>query len=396
MLAIKPGHQLLAVRSAGGLASAVASWTNVASAADIPDVDLVDVAATDTTLVPAAAASSQNVVGFLSFFCASGTVTITVKMSDGTLQVPIYECVLKARQTLTYSRGKWIKADADGHPLSRVDSPNYSKSLLRQSLAYARASIATLIAGSEFSAWRGTGFPAQGAVPAAAAVCSAATAGAMPLVARSGAQVRRLLELNMQAANASTTFYLEDRLAHMGGLSGIVTTAQTIGIDLLTMAGTNNIAARMGAADYSNVEWFMEWYTATGATTVIPVINVTYDDGSTGNCNVWVLGSTTLPASVAASRRYQILPAVAGRQIRGLNSITVPTTGTAGSFGFTAVRKLARLVTPAVAYREEKVMFDKAHAPVIEDEACLVFAGVPTTTTSGIVTGSIVQDVSEA
>lgn len=394
MLPIKTGHQLQIIRTAGGLASAVAGWTNVAAAGDIPDVRAVAVGATSTELVPAPAASTQNVLGHCSVFCTSGTVTVTISLFDGTLTAPIVEAVLSARQTLTYQRGEWVKLDATGTPLTRADSPNLTPSILRQSLVHARASIATLVVGSDVSFWRGTGYPAQGAIPAAAAVCSAALAGAFPLAPRSGAQVRRLVELTVQAATASQMFYLEDRLAHMGGLSGVVATAQTIGIDLLTLAATNNLEARKGAADYSEVEWHMEWYTATGATIVTPVVAVTYDDGSTGNASVWVLGAAALPASVAASRRYLVLPAVAGRHIRGLVSVTHPTTGTAGSYGFTAVRKLARITSPPMAFREEKVAFDKASAPVIEDQACLTFSGTVTATASGVFTGGLVQDVS--
>ena len=396
MLPIKTGQQLLVIRSAGGTASAVAGWTNVAAAGDIPDGRVVSVGTVDTELVPGAAASSQNVLGHCSVFCDSGTVTVTVKMFDGSIQSPIAEVVLRARQSLHYKKGDWIKLDADGTPLSKSDSPNFSTSVLRESFNHARASLASLVAGSDVSFWRGTGVPAQGAIPTASASANNTLAGAFSLLARSGAQVRRLMEVTIQAATPSQTFYLEDRLAHMGGLSGIVTTAQTIGIDLLTLAGADNIDARKGASDYSGVDWFMEWYTATGATVATPVINVTYDDGSTGNCNVWVLGATALPASVAASRRYQLIPAVAGRQIRGLNTITMPTTGTAGNFGFTAVRKLVSVVSPAIAYREEKVTFDKAHAPVIEDQACLTFSGTMTATSSGVFTGRIVQDVSES
>ncbi len=394
MLPIKTGHQLQIVRDGGGLASAVAGWTNVAAAGDIPDVRAVVVGASATELVPAPAASTQNVLGHCSVFCLSGTVTVTISLFDGTLTVPVIEAVLAARQTLTYQRGEWVKLDATGTPLGRAESPNFAPSILRQSLVHARASIATLVAGSDVSFWRGTGYPAQGAIPAAAAVCNHQLAGAFPLALRSGAQVRRLAELTVQAATASQAFYLEDRLAHMGGLSGVVATAQTIGIDLLTLAATNNLAARKGAADYSEVEWHMEWYTATGATIVTPVVAVTYDDGSTGNASVWVLGAAALPASVAASRRYQLLPAVAGRHIRGLVSVTHPTTGTAGSYGFTAVRKLARITSPAIAFREEKVVFDKASAPVIEDQACLTFSGTVTATASGVFTGGLVQDVS--
>lgn len=394
MIALKPSHRLLVVRSADGTATAAASWVNVAPAADTPDVATVTVGATDTELVPAPT-SSQNVVKQASARCLTGSVTLSFKLDNGTTTTVLFTVVLTAGQSITYSDGRWWKYDVDGSPLSKVASPNLSASTIRLRLAHARANVSNLVVGSDVSFWRGTGAPVQGAVPTAAATCNASTAGAFPLAARSGGQVRRLLELAVQAATASQTFYLEDRLAHSGGLSGTVTTAQTIGIDLQTMGGTDNISARKGAADYSEVSWYMEWYTATGSTSVTPVVNVTYDDGSTGDAKVWALGSAAIPASVAASRRYQVLPAVAGRHIRGLNSVTSPTTGTAGNFGFTATRKLAEVVSPPLAYRQEKVLFSKAEAPMIQDNACLTFSGTVTATSSGVFTGSLVQDVSE-
>lgn len=396
MLPIKPGHQLLIIRSAGGVASAAAGWTNVAAAGDIPDVRAVVVGATDTELVPSPAASSQNVLGHLSVFCESGTVTVTIKLFNGTIQVPVAEAVLKTRQSLVLKGGDLVKVDATGTPLTKADSPSLSPSTLQLSIEHARANVASTIAGADVSFWRGTGYPAQGAVPAAAAVCNNTTVGAIPLAARTAAQVRRLVQLTVRAQTASQNFHVEDRLAHMGGLSGTVTTAQTVNIDLQTLAGTNNIAARKGASNFAEVEWFLEWYTATGATVATPVVAVTYDDGSTGNANIWNLGTTALPATVAASRRYKVMPAVAGRHIRGVVSITCPTTGTAGSYGVTAVKKLARVTSDALAYRETKVVFDKNCAPVIQDEACLTFSGTMTATASGLLTGNITQDVSES
>jgi hypothetical protein len=72
-------------------------------------------------------------------------------------------------------------------------------------------------------------------------------------------------------------------VAHFGGLNGTLTTAQTVSLDLSTLLATDNINLRKGDNNYSDVQWWLEWYTATGATAVTATIAVTYNDGTTGN-----------------------------------------------------------------------------------------------------------------
>lgn len=392
-------HKLQLDIDVAAQADVLASWIDVAAAADTPGSSCTQQSAAGVyDIVAAPGASTQRVVKNITIRNnGAAAQPLSVAWTDGTNSSLLIGGMLRAGQTLVYEDGEgWSVHDADGTPLMRSKSPDDTPSVSRQVSTHARASIGTLVAGSDVSFWKGTGFPLAGSTPAAAAVCSSADAGAFPLSARSGAQKRRLVELAVQAATASQMFYLEDRLAHMGGLNGTLTTAQAVSMDLGALAGTSNLAARKGASDYSEVEWYLEWYSATGATVATPTIAVTYNDGTSGNCNCWVLGSTALPASVAASRRYQILPAVAGKYIRGVSSVTLSaSTATAGSFGVTAVRKLATVVSPAVAYREEVRQFSKSNAPVIEDSACLTFAGTVTATASGIFTGRLIQDVSE-
>jgi hypothetical protein len=261
-------------------------------------------------------------------------------------------------------------------------------------LPLTRASIANQVAGSETSLWRGTGFPTQGAIPGAAAICSSSLTGALPLAARTGTQDRVIASVEMGVAAAGHAIIIEDRLAHMGGLAGNVATptTQTVGIDLHTNLSTSNLAQRIGNANYSQVEWYLEWYSDTGATSVTPTAQVTYNDASTGSVNVWVLGGTAIPATTRASRRYKLNP-TNGKYIRSVETITLSaTTGGVGSFGVTAVRRLALVMAP-VALRRDVWDWSVLGAPQIYDDACVTLSQVCITTSTGATAGAIMQAV---
>jgi len=265
---------------------------------------------------------------------------------------------------------------------------------MRQGVSYPlqKASLASAVAASEMSLWRSAGFPTQGAIPTAAAICNASLAGALPLKTKSAGQNRVIAQLSVQMAAAGHTLLVEDRLAHMGGLSGILTTAQTVNIDLHANLASSNLAERIGASDYSEVEWYLEWYTATGATVSTPTAQVTYHDGTTGSVNIWVNGATALPATVAASRRYKISP-TNGKYIRSIQTVTLSaSTATAGNFGVTAVRRLCRhecTVANGLQVRDWSMLA----APEIFDNACVTLAQMSITTTTGAMTGAIKQAV---
>jgi hypothetical protein len=259
-------------------------------------------------------------------------------------------------------------------------------------LPFNKASIATQIAGSNAHLWASAGFPTAGTTPAAAAVCNDATVGALPLLARAGAQERIISALELFADTAGLCHYIEDRLMHMGGLVGNVATAQTVDIDLNANLGVSNLTERIGATDYSEVEWFLDWYTATGATIATPTINVTYHDSTTGNVNIWVNGATALPASVAAGRRYKILP-TNGKFIRRVNTVTLSvSTGTAGNFGVTAVRCKC-LIVPVLANRVEEKGWDGTRAAKVPDNACITFSQLCITTSTRALLGAVHQAV---
>lgn len=261
-------------------------------------------------------------------------------------------------------------------------------------LPFNRSSTSNAVVGHEMSLWRGTGFPAQGAVPAAAAICNAATTGAYPLAARAGGQNRIISKVTASMATLGHQLRVEDRLMHMGGLNGTLTTAQNALVDLFANLANSNLDQRKGAADFSEVEWYLEWYTATGATASTPTAQVTFHDGTTGSVNVNVLGSVALPATVAASRRYKLVP-TNGKYIRSVETVTLSaSTASAGSFGVTAVRNLATCTFLAPA---ANVPYDydvwALNSPQIFDNACVTFSQITNTTNTGLLTGSLIQGV---
>lgn len=243
-----------------------------------------------------------------------------------------------------------------------------------------KASIANVVAGQFFSLWRATGVPGQGAIPAAAAICDHTLLGSMGFAQQTAPATSYLAWMRVVTSNPTHSTEIHDRLGHMGGLSGIVTTAQTVGLDLNT--AVNNMANRRGDANYSDVSWWLEWYTDTGATASNATVAVTYDDGTTGNLAAIVVGGT-----VRAGRMIPLVPAVSGRFIRAVNSVTLSaSTGTAGSFGVTATRQRAGIDT-FVANKAEAFDWALLSLPEIFNSSCLFPLVIGSSTTTGTVRG---------
>lgn len=241
----------------------------------------------------------------------------------------------------------------------------------------------TAVAAFWYSGWQEGGVPVAGATPSTWATCTSALQGAYNNMMVNGSPMTlRLLWGSVQQANVGQGKWIIDRLGHMGGLSGTVTTSQSTG-------ATGNTAAWSGtrcATDYSDVEWYLEWYTATGSTAVTATCAVTYNDGTTGSCTV------SLPASVPAYRMYPIQPpsGTVGKYIKSVDSVTLSaTTGTAGSFGVTALRRLACFWSPVANYPDVKD-FAALGMPEVGDNACINVVYYTTTTSTGITLGSLV------
>ena len=248
-----------------------------------------------------------------------------------------------------------------------------------------KASIANAAAGQFHSLWRATGQPGQGAIPTAAAVCNSALVGGFNFSQQSAPNTSYVGYLEAVCQYNAVTLEVHDRLMHMGGLNGTLTTAQAVNLDLNGVTA-DNMANRIGDANYSDVQWWLEWYTDTGATVVNATVAVTYSDGTTGNLTAVSLAATRR-ASFMQPLNGLIPAAQSGKFIRGIVSVTLSaTTGTAGSFGVTATRPRVSLLCPVANL---KWSADWAALPVSEvpNGSCLFLVQIAGATATGTVRG---------
>lgn len=249
-----------------------------------------------------------------------------------------------------------------------------------------KASLANAVAGQLFSLWRATGQPAQAAIPTTAALCTSALTGAMSFANQTAPVTSYLGWLTLTAGNSAIGVEIHDRIAHLGGLVLNVTTSQTVTGLNLTAGGLNPPAARLGAANYSDGQWFLEVYTGGGATASNATVNVTYNDGSTGNLNDIAVGGT-----LRAGRLIALTPFIPtgnqGKFIRGINSVILSaSTGTAANFGFTYMRQRT-CVGLETAFKPLVYDWAALGLPEVPNDSCLMLAVSCSTTSTGTVRG---------
>lgn len=249
-----------------------------------------------------------------------------------------------------------------------------------------KASLSNAVAGAVYSLWRATGQPGQGAIPTAAAVCDNALTGSMGFNQQTAPATSYGGWANISCSNGAVTIEVHDRLMHMGGLSGTSTTSQTVNLDVDANLATLNLSARKGDANYSDIQWWAEWYTDTGATASNATVNVTYNDGTSGNLNTFAAGGT-LRAGRMIPLNNLIPAADSGKYIRDINTVILSASTTAaGNFGFTATRPRMTLPAPLANKME---IFDWAALgfPEIFNSSCLFPLMICSTTTTGAVRG---------
>lgn len=248
-----------------------------------------------------------------------------------------------------------------------------------------KASIASQAAGTFVSLWRATGQPGQGAIPAAAAVCNHTLIGAMGFTQQVDPVTSYGAWANAVCSNSAMTLEIHDRLMHMGGLNGTLTTAQTVNLDVNANLASGNLDKRKGDANFSDIQWWLEWYTATGSTAVTATVSVTYNDGTAGTLSASL--AATRPASFMLPLNGLIPAAAAGKYIRDVDSVQLSaTTGTAGSFGVTATRPRMTMPLPLANKME---VFDWAvlGLPEIANSSCLFPIVLTSTTSTGTMRG---------
>lgn len=232
----------------------------------------------------------------------------------------------------------------------------------------AGAAATAPIAGRGCSLWQYDGMPAGGAVPGAAAVPTRTTQGALPFTPAGGSRDKQLIGAGISSSVAGV-YLLYDRLFHIGGLSGTVTTAQTV---QGTHPGTPALARNTGGE--GNIAWY-EIYTLIGNTTANLTMSYTDQSGNASTSTINI-GATNFREAT----RAQIIPLAADDTgIRSVQSVQLSaSTGTAGNFGITIARPIAWIPVGAAGsggWRDYTT--GMPGIPTIDPDACLALHFVP-------------------
>jgi hypothetical protein len=185
---------------------------------------------------------------------------------------------------------------------------------------FIKNSLANTVAGQLFSLYRAAGtLPAQPAIPAAAAVCTNATAGAIALPFTVSGGNSLYCDSVAMLSSVGGQIRLVDRIIHHGGLNGTTLGVQSI-----------DTPALPGGVDAAKCRWFAEWYADTGATASNATFAVTHTDATTANIVIAVGGT------VRNGRKIELV-SPAGKPIASIQQLTSlsASTGTAGNFGVT-------------------------------------------------------------
>lgn len=229
--------------------------------------------------------------------------------------------------------------------------------------------------GQWHSLWTSEGIPCFGSAPGAFANPTRATAGAMGQDDATGGRQLRLFSASMLSSQAGM-LVLYDRLMHVSGLSGTVTTAQNL-----------NGGSPAGVTRYTTGErneiW-VEIYTALGSTATTITASYTDQSGNAAASIPTVVGGSTRNES---GRIVRCSLASGDYGVRDITSVTLAaSTLTAGDFGVVIARPLM-YIPISITNAGVACYFATGNFPKIEAGACLAWAFVGTTTTPPVVDG---------
>lgn len=218
------------------------------------------------------------------------------------------------------------------------------------------------VAGRMSSLWQyNSSMGGSGVVPTAAAIPDNTTRGGLMQSNPTGGREKWLLG-NGMTCSAAGAVLLYDRLLHNGGLSGTVTTAQTVGGTLTRNTG-----------GIGNQIW-IEVYALIGATSRTITASYTNQDG--------VSGRTTKPALIGATgyreaQRLIMLPLQDDDiGVQAVDSVTLSaSTGTAGNFGVVIAKPIGLGLIPGAGtgyWRD--YLTGLPGLPKIDTNACLALA----------------------
>lgn len=220
------------------------------------------------------------------------------------------------------------------------------------------------------SLWKYAGVPGAGANPlpsgASGAAPSGTTAGAFPL-ASAGVGEDLYLAQHAWSCDEAGMLTMVDRLVHTSGLSGTSIVTQQVQTVPLTRS-----------TDGKGVECWLECYTQLGATSRTATVTYTNQDGTQGRT-----GTGTIPATMRVGEVAPVQLQSGDTGVRSVQTLILnASTGTAGDFGVTLLKRLADMTEPVSVNGVEANAFDLG-LPEVSEQACLAFLYLANSTTPG-------------
>lgn len=190
------------------------------------------------------------------------------------------------------------------------------------------------------SQWIEDGLPCAGEIPTTASIPTNATQGAIPLTAPGGSRQKWLVGIGGSSRRGGLVV-LYDRLMHCGGLSGSITTSQTVQGDPASPAITRNTG---GIGNLIMIEI----YTTLGTTSAEATITYINDANVSKTVASAGFGGTQL--TTAAPGYCVICPLAAGDLgVKSITSVQLGnSTGATGNWGVSIIRPIALLSLPQV------------------------------------------------
>lgn len=233
------------------------------------------------------------------------------------------------------------------------------------------------VAGRLSSLWQYIGSPTADSSNPSSGVASLSTNGAMRITNPAGGTQKWLLGVTGSSSVAGTLI-LYDRLAHNSGLSGTVTTAQSVNLTVDRYTGTESVG---------NQIW-LEIYTIIGSTARTVTVNYVNQDGVSKTTPATSIGGTGLRE---VQRLIQIPLAAGDSGVRSVTDLTLSaSTATAGDFGVVIGHPL--VVMPLGLVGTGSVRDLVAGLPgimEIKSNACLALQWLANTTTAPQIYGSL-------
>lgn len=248
-------------------------------------------------------------------------------------------------------------------PITNLDTLIGAMTDAPQDIFLVKYTMPVSATGQIFSYWTQPMWPAAGVIPGAAAICTKALLGALPFTNATGGKHLYAGVLGAASSVGGTDLQIHDRLGHMAGLSGTDTGVQTVNLDI--SGSSDNLVNRRGAADYADIQWWLEWYANTGSTAVNFTVTYTNAAGQSGR-------TVTTTGGGATTRLGRMVPIFGsdGEFIRSIQSVQLTaSTGTVGNFGVTATRAIAGSSAPSSQTTVSD--FQRLGLPRIHDDACL-------------------------